>query len=129
MLRRDGLYLVIRRAAGISAGGQWCFPGGGVEPGESTADAVVREMREEVGLCVQADCELWQWTREDGKLRLSWWQLREKNAAPLRLNKAEAAEARWVTAEQLYELNPMTNGNQAFLAALRKGTIVLDEDR
>ena len=33
--------------------GQWCLPGGGMEPGESAAEACVREVLEETGLSVR----------------------------------------------------------------------------
>lgn len=33
--------------------GQWCLPGGAVDPGESVAEACVREVQEETGLQVR----------------------------------------------------------------------------
>lgn len=47
-----GRLLVIRRA-NEPGRGQWSLPGGRVEPGESDASAVARELREETGLEVR----------------------------------------------------------------------------
>lgn len=49
-----GRYLVQQRLPGASRANQWEFPGGKVEPGESDAQAVVRECREELGIEVVA---------------------------------------------------------------------------
>ena len=48
-----GRLLVVRRGHAPSAG-LWSVPGGRVEPGESEAEAVVREVAEETGLAVTA---------------------------------------------------------------------------
>ncbi len=42
--------LLQRRAAGKAMGGLWEFPGGKVEPGEHPEAALVRELREELGI-------------------------------------------------------------------------------
>ena len=36
---RDQRLLVIRRASGVAAPGMYCFPGGGIEPGEIEEEA------------------------------------------------------------------------------------------
>lgn len=42
--------LVTQRKAGAHLAGAWEFPGGKVEPGEDPKDALVRELREELGI-------------------------------------------------------------------------------
>ena len=52
---RDGAghLLLVQRGHDPEAG-RWSLPGGRVEPGETDAEALVREMREETGLIVTA---------------------------------------------------------------------------
>jgi 8-oxo-dGTP diphosphatase len=50
LIRRGDLFLVRRRPEGKVLGGYWEFPGGKCEPGESAAEAALRECREELGI-------------------------------------------------------------------------------
>lgn len=58
LLTDDGKALFLKRAGEGDHVGKWCFPGGGVEDGESARDAAAREAREETG-----------WSAEDGEPR------------------------------------------------------------
>jgi 8-oxo-dGTP diphosphatase len=50
VLRDDGAVLIGQRPAGKPYAGWWEFPGGKLEAGESVADALARELHEELGL-------------------------------------------------------------------------------
>ena len=46
----DGRYLVARRTRPADVAGRWEFPGGKVERGETGEQALIREIREELGV-------------------------------------------------------------------------------
>jgi 8-oxo-dGTP diphosphatase len=50
-----GRFLLAQRPPGKAFEGYWEFPGGKVEPGESAAAAMCRELHEELGMHVQVD--------------------------------------------------------------------------
>lgn len=50
--RPDGSFLLARRPEGKPYAGYWEFPGGKVEPNECVADALAREVKEELGIDV-----------------------------------------------------------------------------
>ncbi len=56
LIDADGRVLVQQRPAGKPMEGLWEFPGGKVEAAESPEAALVRELREELGIDVEAAC-------------------------------------------------------------------------
>ncbi len=54
MLRPDGTFLLAQRPVKKVYAGYWEFPGGKVEPGETVREALVREIREELGVEITA---------------------------------------------------------------------------
>jgi 8-oxo-dGTP diphosphatase len=52
----DNRVLIAQRPAGRAMAGLWEFPGGKVEPGETPERALVRELREELGIEVCETC-------------------------------------------------------------------------
>ena len=52
----DGRVLLTQRPEGKALAGMWEFPGGKVEPNETPEAALLRELREELGLDISAAC-------------------------------------------------------------------------
>ena len=52
----DNRVLIAQRPEGKQLAGLWEFPGGKVDAGERPEEALIRELREELGIVVKADC-------------------------------------------------------------------------
>ncbi len=74
LVRPDGALLLATRPEGKPYAGYWEFPGGKVEPGESVAQALRRELMEELGIRIGA-ATVWRVTEHDyphALVRLHW---------------------------------------------------------
>jgi 8-oxo-dGTP diphosphatase len=56
LIDADNRVLVAQRPQGKSLAGLWEFPGGKVDPGERPEAALIRELREELGIEVKEPC-------------------------------------------------------------------------
>lgn len=115
LLRKADRYLIILRAPKVSSGGYWAPLSGRLEPGETQAEALVREVKEEVGLAVTATAKVWECDTDDGRYVLHWWTADIDGAAPaLELDPAEVSDAVWVTPEEFLALTPTFEGDRHF---------------
>ncbi len=105
----QGRLLLVKRGHEPGAG-LWSLPGGRVEPGETDAEALVREMREETGLVVRAGELIGSVRRPAGHGDVL--DIRDYAATVIggTLNPGDdAAGARWVAAQDFGTL-PLTEG-------------------
>ncbi len=56
LIDADNRVLISRRPADKLQGGLWEFPGGKLEPGETPEAALIREIREELGISLKDKC-------------------------------------------------------------------------
>jgi len=111
----DDQLLLVRRGRG-PAQGEWSVPGGHVEAGETLAEAVVRELREETGIAGVC-AELMGWVERIGDdyhfVILDFRVVALDDGEPVAGD--DAAEAAWVPLHEVAELN-LVDGLAEFLA-------------
>ena len=122
---REGRFLVIRRSAAVVAPGAFCFPGGGIEAGETEEQAVVREFHEELGAAIVPVRRVWRSTTR-WHVELAWWLGDLAGDSALILNPTEVASVHWLSPDEMLSLDELLDSNRAFLKALADGEIVID---
>ena len=115
LIERDGRFLLCRRAQEKARGGMWEFPGGKVEPEETGAQALVRELSEELGVGAEVLGEAAQAVHayEDVTVRLTLLRA-TLLGEPRRL---EHADMRFMTREEA-EQEPLCPADRQLLRLL-----------
>lgn len=97
-----GRVLLTQRKSGTHLAGAWEFPGGKVEPDEDPRDALVRELREEIGVeaVVGEIVEVTFHRYPNKSVLLLFYEARlvEESPAPRAL---DVADLRWAALEEL----------------------------
>jgi 8-oxo-dGTP pyrophosphatase MutT (NUDIX family) len=125
IIERNGRFLVGKRSPHRQAApGYWCPVSGRIEGDETQADAVIREVREEVGLAVHPIEKVAECDTHDGSALIHWWLAAPLDDAPAELLGDEHTELAWVTLDELRGLDPTFAEDVEIMAraAERKGT-------
>ena len=100
----DGTRVLVEEKVGRDAGGI-TFPGGHVEEHEPVVDSVIREMKEETGLDIEAPklCGVKEWINEDGSRYVVFLFKTDRFSGEL----ASSAEGRvfWMEKEEVLQSN------------------------
>jgi 8-oxo-dGTP diphosphatase len=114
---RDGRVLIAERPAGKHMAGRWEFAGGKIAPGETEAQALARELHEELGIDVQASRPFMRIAHEydDRSVELSMWIVDRYQGEPRSL---DGQRLKWVAPAQLAG-EDILEADRPFIAALQ----------
>jgi len=112
----QGRVLIAERPAGKHMAGWWEFPGGKVSAGESDAQALVRELHEELGVDARPESEIMTLTHEypDRIVDLVLWRV-SATGVPRGL---DGQQLKWVDCDSL-DAEQLLPADQPFIAALQ----------
>lgn len=121
LIQKGDQFLLIKRSTHVeNASGYWCPVAGRVENGETQADAVTREVKEETGLDVEADTRVAQIPSEDGQFELNFWTTKNVTGS-ITLEPTEVEDYRWVTIKEMEQLEPIFQEDINIMKRLEAG--------
>jgi len=111
-----GRVLIAQRPQGRHQAGRWEFPGGKVAPGESESAALARELREELGIEVNASRPFMRLEHSypDRRVELSMWIVERYGGTPRSL---DGQELRWIAPAELAHAD-LLEADRPFVEAL-----------
>ncbi|MCX5204455.1 (deoxy)nucleoside triphosphate pyrophosphohydrolase [Streptomyces sp. NBC_00237] len=116
-LCRDGRLLAARRSAPPELAGRWELPGGKLEPGETPEQALVRELREELGVETEAVARVpGEWPLKPGYV-FQVWTARLLSGEPRPLEDHD--ELRWLGPEESDSVDWLDQDRPAVAEAVR----------
>jgi len=124
--RPDGTFLLAQRPDGKPYPGYWEFPGGKIEAGENPAEALARELREELGIEVR-DSTPWitrVYAYTHATVRLHFRRVARWDGEPQPL---EDQAIRWQRVEAP-DVSPMLPANAPVLSALALPAVMVVSD-
>jgi len=124
IVRNDRL-LIIRRSQQVVAPGMYCFPGGGIEPGETEEQAVIRELQEELACRIQPRRRIWE-SVSPWRVHLAWWLSDLDSSSTLTPNPLEVESVHWLTLQEMATLPNQLESNYRFLEAISRGDVPLE---
>ncbi|MBQ0983799.1 (deoxy)nucleoside triphosphate pyrophosphohydrolase [Streptomyces sp. F63] len=115
---RGGRLLAARRSAPPALAGRWELPGGKVEPGETAPEALVRELREELGVEIAPLARIpGSWPLKPPYV-LEVWTARLVSGEPRPLQDHD--ELRWLTPARADEVDWLDQDRPAVAEAVRR---------
>ena len=120
-------FLTIKRSQHVKAPGAIGFAGGGVEPNETQADAIVREMQEELGVTVTPVKKVWSCLTPRG-VELNFWQVSFAKQQTIKIDPNEVEFYAWQTPDSLREQFNLISSAAPFIDAWDAGEIELADD-